>query len=94
MCLKCENNVKNKLKWKPFCRMWKKEKNLSKISSSEISLNIKEVKSTEQMPTNYCQYIWECPNCKNKLKPKEGDCCVYCSYGSVKCPTIQKGSCC
>ena len=51
-------------------------------------------KGTEQMPTNYCQYIWECPNCKNKLKPKEEDCCVYCSYGSVKCPSIQKGSCC
>ena len=50
--------------------------------------------TTEQMPTNYCQYIWECPNCKNKLKPKEGDCCVYCSYGSVKCPPIQKGECC
>ena len=51
-------------------------------------------KTTERMPTNYCQYIWECPNCKNKLKPKEGDCCVYCSYGSVKCPPIQKGLCC
>jgi len=51
-------------------------------------------KTIEQMPTNYCKYIWECPNCKNKLKPKEGDCCVYCSYGSVKCPPIQKGECC
>ena len=51
-------------------------------------------KTTEQMPTNYCQYIWECPHCKNKLKPKKGVCCVYCSYGSVKCPPIQKGECC
>jgi len=37
----------------------------------------------EQMPTNYCQYFWERPHCKNKLKPKKGDCCVYCSYGNV-----------
>ena len=50
-------------------------------------------KNIEQMPTNYCQYILKCPNCKNKLKSKEGDCCVYCSYGSVKCPPIQKGGC-
>ncbi len=26
LCLKCENNVKNKLKWKHFCRMLKKRK--------------------------------------------------------------------
>ena len=51
-------------------------------------------KTIEQMPTNYCQYFWECPHCKNNLKPKKGDCCVYCSYGNVKCPPIQKGECC
>ena len=51
-------------------------------------------KTTEQMPTDYCLYIWECSNCKNKLKPKEGDCCVYCSYGSVQCPPIQKSESC
>ncbi|WP_321163938.1 GDCCVxC domain-containing (seleno)protein, partial [Idiomarina zobellii] len=29
------------------------------------------------------------------LKPLKGDCCVYCSYGTVKCPPIQEGqSCC
>ena len=46
---------------------------------------------TEQMPMDYCRHFWKCPNCHNQLKPKEGDCCVYCSYGSVKCPSIQKG---
>ena len=50
-------------------------------------------KTTEQMPIDYCQYFWECPHCKNTLKPKKGNCCVYCSYGSVKCPPIQKGEC-
>jgi hypothetical protein len=23
------------------------------------------------------------------LRPKPGDCCVFCSYGSVPCPPIQ-----
>ena len=24
------------------------------------------------------------------LRPKPGDCCVFCSYGTVKCPPIQQ----
>jgi len=49
----------------------------------------------ETMPTDACQFFYECPNCKMIIKPKAGDCCVFCSYGSVKCPPIQMGnSCC
>ena len=52
-------------------------------------------KKEEEMPTNACQYFYQCENCNATLKPKEGDCCVYCSYGSVPCPPIQQGnSCC
>ena len=50
----------------------------------------------EEMPTDACQFFYECENCKTQLKPKQGDCCVYCSYGSVPCPPIQEGKedCC
>ncbi|MDF2179889.1 GDCCVxC domain-containing (seleno)protein [Aliiglaciecola sp. CAU 1673] len=48
----------------------------------------------EIMPTNACQFFYECQSCKTLLKPKPGDCCVYCSYGTVKCPPVQKGDCC
>ncbi|MEO8150448.1 MAG: GDCCVxC domain-containing (seleno)protein [Bacteroidia bacterium] len=49
----------------------------------------------ETMPVDACQFFYECENCKTMLKPKVGDCCVYCSYGSVKCPSIQTGkNCC
>jgi hypothetical protein len=51
-------------------------------------------KAKEEMPTTACQFFYECENCKALLKPKEGDCCVYCSYGTVKCPPIQEGSNC
>ena len=44
----------------------------------------------ETMPTNAYQFIYECSNCRKVLKPKKGDCCVYCSYGSVPCPPIQQ----
>jgi len=50
----------------------------------------------EEMPVDACQFFYECEKCKTILKPKEGDCCVYCSYGSVPCPPIQENnsSCC
>nr|WP_093921773.1 GDCCVxC domain-containing (seleno)protein [Sunxiuqinia elliptica] len=49
----------------------------------------------EKMPTDACQFFYECVNCKAVLKPKPGDCCVYCSFGTVKCPpSQQKQKCC
>ncbi|HZV67183.1 MAG TPA: GDCCVxC domain-containing (seleno)protein [Telluria sp.] len=49
----------------------------------------------ETMPADACQYYYECTGCAVVLRPKPGDCCVFCSYGSVKCPPIQlQGSCC
>ncbi|TFH46350.1 MAG: hypothetical protein E4G94_02620 [ANME-2 cluster archaeon] len=44
----------------------------------------------EEMPQDSCKVVYECPNCKAVLTPKTGDCCVYCSYGSVKCPPMQE----
>ncbi|MBC7650196.1 MAG: MerC domain-containing protein [Deinococcales bacterium] len=51
-------------------------------------------KNEETMPTDACQFFYECENCKTRLKPLQGDCCVFCSYGSVKCPPIQAGNKC
>ena len=51
---------------------------------------------TETMPTDACQFFYECEGCKVILKPVAGDCCVFCSYGTVKCPPVQLGdtNCC
>jgi len=56
------------------------------------------------MPTDSCLFFHECEACKALLRPNPGDCCVFCSFGSVKCPPIQlaekggdsasRGSCC
>ena len=51
-------------------------------------------KKEETMPTDACQYFYECENCKTVLKPQQGDCCVYCSYWSEKCPPIQQDEKC
>ena len=48
----------------------------------------------EQMPTDACQFFYKCQKCYQILKPKQGDCCVFCSFGTVPCPPIQKNSSC
>lgn len=52
---------------------------------------------TETMPADACQWFYECTGCGALLRPLPGDCCVFCSYGTVPCPPIQQegsGSCC
>lgn len=46
----------------------------------------------ETMPTDACQWFYECEQCHEVLKPHPGDCCVFCSYGSVPCPPVQAGN--
>ncbi|RKN79319.1 GDCCVxC domain-containing (seleno)protein [Ulvibacterium marinum] len=49
----------------------------------------------ELMPKIACQFFYECESCKEIIRPKEGDCCVFCSYGTAVCPPIQQNkSCC
>src|SRR5262245_18200931 len=44
----------------------------------------------ETMPTNACQFFYNCTSCGVRRKPKTGDCCVFCSYGDVPCPPVQE----
>jgi len=48
-------------------------------------------RATETMPMNACQCFYDCKGCGEVLKPRQGDCCVYCSYGDVPCPQVQGG---
>ena len=51
--------------------------------------------TVERMPTDACLYFYQCTGCQSVLRPKAGDCCVFCSYGSVKCPPVQEArGCC
>lgn len=44
-------------------------------------------KKEEKMPVDACQHFYTCERCKTVLKPLAGDCCVFCSYGTEKCPS-------
>jgi hypothetical protein len=43
----------------------------------------------ERMPVDACLIVYKCGSCAALLRPKPGDCCVFCSYGSVPCPAAQ-----
>jgi len=45
--------------------------------------------SSDTMPTDACRYFYTCPHCATRLRPRPGDCCVFCSYGNVPCPPKQ-----
>jgi len=49
-------------------------------------------RETETMPTDNCKFYYECKGCGAMLRPNHGDCCVYCSFGTVPCPPIQEAS--
>jgi len=46
-------------------------------------------KAVETMPETYCQHFYDCKGCGTLLRPKQGDCCVYCSYADAKRPPRQ-----
>lgn len=47
-------------------------------------------KHQAEMPLDACQFFHECPSCHIILRPKGGDCCVFCSYGDRPCPSVQR----
>jgi hypothetical protein len=68
------------------------------ISQSTLTCPVCGTSKTETMPTDACLFFYECTGCGTLLRPKPGDCCVFCSYGTVPCPPIQlaggKKGCC
>ena len=50
-------------------------------------------RSREVMPEDACQHFYRCAGCGEILRPREGDCCVFCSYSDQVCPPKQTGPC-
>lgn len=62
---------------------------MTAILQSTITCPSCSFKKEETMPSDACAFFYECESCKKLMKPISGDCCVYCSYGTVACPPIQ-----
>jgi hypothetical protein len=58
-------------------------------SEAVITCPLCQRRTQETMPANACQYFYRCTGCGETLKPREGDCCVFCSYADTACPPKQ-----
>ena len=65
----------------------------SKIKNSSLTSVITcpecGYKKQEILPTDVCLIRYTCEKCHIELLPKNGDCCVFCTYGTHKCPSMQ-----
>ena len=70
--------------------LWLLRRLFAVIAQSNITCPQCNAATLETMPSDACQFFYECPGCGMLLRPKPGDCCVFCSYGSVRGPPVQK----
>jgi hypothetical protein len=47
------------------------------------------IEKGEEMPLYIRTRSYLCEYCKKTIEPKKNECCVFCSYGSIKCPQAQ-----
>jgi hypothetical protein len=65
---------------------------MGEVSASEVTLESLitcpacQFGKVETIPQDSCLYFYECASCHTVMRPLPGDCCVFCSYGTVKCP--------
>jgi len=59
------------------------------VTTTLIACPLCGFSKSERMPTNACQHFYRCEGCGEMLKPQQGDCCVFCSYGEHRCPPEQ-----
>jgi hypothetical protein len=62
--------------------------------TSTLTCPVCGANQTETMELNACRFLYTCPSCEETLRPRTGDCCVFCSYGDVPCPPRQTGNAC
>ncbi|WP_426661868.1 GDCCVxC domain-containing (seleno)protein [Rhodanobacter aciditrophus] len=58
--------------------------------SSVIGHPVCSFSRAEILPADACIHFHERASCKALLESWPGDCCVVCSYGSVKCPRVRR----
>jgi hypothetical protein len=59
------------------------------VTEATIRCPLCGTEARETMPENACQHSYRCTGCAELLKPKPGDCCVFCSYADTMCPPKQ-----
>ncbi len=61
---------------------------------SEITRPACGGRTEARMPGGACQFSFDCPLCGRVLRREPGDCCVFCSCGTVPSPPVRSGAGC
>ena len=69
-----------------------RNKTMSVATTAELTCPICGVAQESKIPTDSCQFFYDCVGCGSVLRPKEGNCCVFCSYVDEQCPSKQNDS--
>lgn len=43
-----------------------------------------------ELPRGASQHLFQCRVCNAILKPKSGDCCIFCSFGDLDCSSAEQ----
>jgi hypothetical protein len=43
-----------------------------------------------EIPKGSSQHLYRCRACSAILKPKSGDCCIFCSFGDIDCSNAEQ----
>ena len=65
------------------------ETNMEVLTLSKLTCTYCGFTEELDMPVDACQFFHQCSSCGTVLRPQAGDCCVFCSYGDVECPSMQ-----
>ena len=64
---------------------------MSESLTAVITCPLCGVNTEAEIPEGACQFFWDCPACGGVVRPKPGDCCVFCSYADRRCPSAAEG---
>ncbi|OWF65799.1 hypothetical protein B6A14_08535 [Polynucleobacter hirudinilacicola] len=57
---------------------------------STITCPYCQATETLEIPRGSSQHLYRCRACACILKPKSGDCCIFCSFGDLDCSSAEQ----
>lgn len=68
----------------------RKDVMLQAVMTATITCPVCGTTGTETIATDRCQHFYDCKGCGTVLRARPGDCCVFCSHGDRRCPSVEE----
>lgn len=60
------------------------------MTNTKITCPVCGYAEIETIPSDKCVFFYQCGGCGAILRPKQGDCCVFCSFADQHCMFAQQ----